>query len=94
MLGYVALKRPNEAETVAYRLTVCNSLLSAYSLNGVCVCVCPCEITIVMQEFNGSVPCKHLKFNNGATLATIDPGGRPVRAWLCELLCGNLYVHS
>ena len=44
----------------------------------VCVCVCVC------------VPCKHLKFNNGATLATIDPGGRPVMAWLCQLLCGNL----
>ena len=39
-VGYVALKRPNEAETVAYRLTVCNSLLSTYSLNGVCACVC------------------------------------------------------
>ena len=36
--GVRALKRPNEAETVAYRLTVCNSLLSTYSLNGVCVC--------------------------------------------------------
>ena len=46
MLGYVALKRPNQAETVAYQLTVCNSLLSTYSLNGVCVCVCACMCVV------------------------------------------------
>ena len=53
---------------LGYQLSVCSSL----------------STDLVMQEFNRSVPCKHLKFNNGATLATIDPGGRPV---VCVSVC-------
>ena len=54
MLGYVALKRPNEVETVAYQLTVCNSLLSTvrtYRLNRVCMCVCVCVRTCVRYTY-------------------------------------------